>query len=85
VIVAIFGNLEPVLGTLLGWLFGYQTDPSNATLIGMGLIVVGCIIVITTDYYNTAAKEKIDDDNESPYHSLGEGSAPTPTRKYSLH
>jgi drug/metabolite transporter (DMT)-like permease len=23
VIVAIFGNLEPVLGTLLGWLFGY--------------------------------------------------------------
>ena len=48
--ITIFGQLEPVLGTMIAWIFGYQDTPATATWIGACLIIAGCIIVVFSEH-----------------------------------
>ena len=70
--VSIFGQLEPVLGTIIAWIFGYQKVPATATWIGACLIIAGCIIVVFSEHMQVLKKEKEDGDSElsTPYTPL---------------
>jgi drug/metabolite transporter (DMT)-like permease len=46
VLVTVFANLEPAIGSLIGWFFGYQGIPSILTWLG-GLICISGSIIVT--------------------------------------
>ena len=66
--VLVFINLEPIIGSLIGYCFGFQGQPTIWTLIGGLMIVAGNIMVTITEF--APVKLKVDDIEPSLEESL---------------
>ncbi|CAG9315775.1 unnamed protein product [Blepharisma stoltei] len=60
-IITVFVNFEPVIGTFIGWLAGLQGPPGIFTYIGGVIVVIGNIIVTLAGQN----KESVEDETEN--------------------
>ena len=61
--ILVFTNLEPIFGTLIGYGFGFQDEPTVWTLIGGLLIIAANIMVTITEF--RPAEAKVEEADES--------------------
>jgi drug/metabolite transporter (DMT)-like permease len=57
-IITIFMNLEPVIGSIIGWAFGFQAVPSYWTFVGGFLMIAGNMIVTIAEFKIKDQQEK---------------------------
>ena len=60
--ILVFYNLEPIIGSLIGYGFGFQKEPTIWTLIG-GLMIIGGNIMVTITEFKPE-EEKVEEADE---------------------
>lgn len=60
-LISVFLNLEPIIGSLIGYGFGLQGTPTVWTFVGGVMIVVGNIMVTITEFKPNKPKTEVYD------------------------
>mmetsp|Transcript_22678 Transcript_22678/g.22440 ORF Transcript_22678/g.22440 Transcript_22678/m.22440 type:complete len:117 (+) Transcript_22678:430-780(+) len=70
-VISVFINFQPVLGSIIGWLYGIQEPPSVYTWIGGTVVTTGNILVAVAGALKNEREIKIEEEYDENNNEKG--------------